>query len=143
MSMQKSGLSMYFRSHTIRLRHRTIAELDYPEYIHLRINKDRKQMFIQKCDKDKNAFHLVYRGAEKGIHERSCYIQDTPFLRYLSGVVGVPEDSRSIWFKGYLLDDGKTYYIDLTNYEYVGLEPKYEIDTSLYVHPSPIFSVVN
>ena len=114
--MLDSGLTMYFRNNRMRFRYRTILELEKPEYVHLRINEQKKQMFIQRCEKDKDAFRLVY-SVRKGIVEHSCYINARNFLLYLSKVVGVNDNSVSLHFPGILMNDGQTVYIDLTNYQ--------------------------
>ena len=119
------GVSMYFRDNRLRLHYRTILDLQYPQYIHLRINEEKKQLFIQKCEKDRNAFRLIYNAGRKqgkcGIDEYSCHINDKRFLRYLSHVVGVPVDSPSLRFRGAMMNDGRTVYIDLTSYEQINL----------------------
>ena len=43
----ESGISTYFKGDRIRIRYKTIEELDYPEYIHLRINEEKKHLFIE------------------------------------------------------------------------------------------------
>lgn len=115
------GLTLYFHSDRIRLRYQTILDLQYPQYIHLRINRPKKQMFIQRCEKDMNAFRVVYRKRnsrkDTGIKEQSCLINDRKLLQYLAQVIGVPEDSPSLRFHGRLLPDGETIYIDLSHYE--------------------------
>ena len=124
--MSDPGVSLYFRDNRLRLRYKTILDLQYPQYIHLRINEKKKQLFIQKCERDRDAFRLIYNTGRKqgkcGIDEYSCHINDKRFLRYLSHVVGVPEDSPSLRFHGLMMEDGKTVYIDLTRYEEVGLD---------------------
>ena len=115
------GLTLYFHSDRLRLRYQTILDLQYPQYIHLRINRSKKQMFIQRCEKDMDAFRVIYRkrNSEKdtGIKEQSCHINDRKLLQFLAQVIGVPEDSPSLRFHGRLLPDGETIYIDLSRYE--------------------------
>ena len=48
--MMESGISTYFKNDRIRIRFKTIEDLDFPEYIHLRINEAKKYLFIEKCD---------------------------------------------------------------------------------------------
>ena len=52
----ESGISAYFKGDGIRMRYKTIEDLKYPEYIHLRINEEKKHLFIEKCDRDMDAF---------------------------------------------------------------------------------------
>ncbi|MBR3245353.1 MAG: hypothetical protein IKF90_22100 [Parasporobacterium sp.] len=95
--------------------------LQYPQYIHLRINAARKQMFIQRCEKDRNAFRIIYRkrtgNKDTEIDENSCYIYDRKLLLYLAGVIGVTEESPTLRYHGRLLPDEETVYIDLSQYE--------------------------
>ena len=108
------GLTLYFHSDRLRLRYQTILDLQYPQYIHLRINRSKKQMFIQRCEKDMDAFRVIYR---KRNSEKSCHINDRKLLQFLAQVIEVPEDSPSLRFHGRLLPDGETIYIDLSRYE--------------------------
>ena len=128
------GITMYFRDDRLRLRYKTVLDLQYPQYIHLRINEKKQQLFIQKCEKDRNAFRLKYSDSPEqgkyGIEEHSCFINDRRFMRYLSHVIGVPEDSPSLRFRGALMEDGRTIFIDLTKYEEINSAKDAESDLS-------------
>ena len=121
--MGESGISTYFRNDKIRMRHKTIEDLAYPEYIHLRINEEKKHLFIEKCDRDMDAFSIKYMQAHDGkkVKEQACYIYARNFLEYMARVIGVPEDSPSLRFSGKLLPNG-TIFVDLNHYEVI--EPK-------------------
>ena len=118
--MKESGISAYFTQDKIRIRHKIIEDLDYPEYIHLRVNEEKKYLFIEKCERDMDAFRILYKQAldSKAIREHSCYINAKNFLEYLAGVIGVPTDSPSLRFKGLPMSDG-TVFIDLNHYEVI------------------------
>ena len=68
--MGESGISTYFRNDKIRMRHKTIEDLAYPEYIHLRINEEKKHLFIEKCDRDMDAFSIKYMQAHDCVKPR-------------------------------------------------------------------------
>ena len=51
-------------------------------------------------------------------------------MRYLSHVIGVPEDSPSLRFRGALMEDGRTIFIDLTKYEEINSAKDAESDLS-------------
>jgi len=118
--MMESGISTYFKNDRIRIRFKTIEDLDFPEYIHLRINEAKKYLFIEKCDRDMNAFHIIYTQVKDGkkVKTQSCYINAKSFLKYMAGVIGVAEDSPSLRFRGQLMPDG-TVFIDLGHYEII------------------------
>ena len=118
--MMVSGISFYFTNDRIRIRYKTIEDLDCPEYIHLRINEEKKHLFIEKCGRDINAYHIIYShvGEEKKVRAQSCYINAKKFLEYMAGVIGVPKDSPSLRYTGQKLPDG-TIFIDLNKYEVI------------------------
>ena len=86
----KSGISVYFNGDKIRIRYKTIEELDYPEYIHLRINEEKKHLFIEKCERDMDAFRIEYQQVLDGrkVKDPSCYIHAKNFLEYIQKVKG-------------------------------------------------------
>ena len=116
----ESGISAYFKGDRLRIRYKTIEELNYPEYIHLRINEEKKHLFIEKCKRDMDAFRIEYKQALDGrkVKDPSCYIHDKKFLEYVAGVIGVPKDSPSLRFEGKSMPDG-TVFIDLNRYEVI------------------------
>lgn len=116
----KSGISVYFNGDKIRIRYKTIEELDYPEYIHLRINEEKKHLFIEKCERDMDAFRIEYQQVLDGrkVKDPSCYIHAKNFLEHMAGVIGVPNDSPSLRFEGLSMPDG-TVFIDLNRYEVI------------------------
>ena len=116
----ESGISTYFKGDRIRMRYKTIEDLKYPEYIHLRINEEKKHLFIEKCDRDMDAFRIEYRQAHEGkkVRDPSCYINAKNFLEYMAEVIGVAKDSPSLRFKGKLMTDG-TVFVDLNQYEVI------------------------
>lgn len=117
----ETGISIYFRDNRIHIRQKTIHDLGKPEYIHLLINEEKKQMFIQSCERDRDAFRLYYSDEEDN-RAQTCYINAKAFLIYLSGVIGVEPGSDSLWYSGKLLADGKTVYIDLREYRKIPYE---------------------
>ena len=127
----ESGISTYFKGDRLRIRYKTIEELDYPEYIHLRINEEKKHLFIEKCERDMDAFRIEYRKVLDGrkVKDPSCYINAKNFLEYMAGVIGVPKDSPSLRFKGYSMPDG-TVFIDLNQYEVIEYKRTRSIKTA-------------
>lgn len=120
--MRESGISAYFKGDRIRIRFKTIEELEYPEYIHIRINEDKKQLFLEKCQRDMDAFHIIYScvNEEKKVKTQSCYINAKKFLKHLADVIEVPYDSPSLRFVGQRMPDGRV-FIDLSRYEVIGV----------------------
>ena len=57
-SAKRCNISTYFRNEKIRMRHKTIEDLSYPQYIHLRINEEKKHLFIERCERDMDAFSI-------------------------------------------------------------------------------------
>lgn len=109
----ENGMSVYFRSNRIRFRNKAIDDLGKPEYIHLFIDSRDKIMYIQSCERDKDAFKLYYR---KDSNEENFYIAAKILMQYLARVIGVEEDSPSLRFDGILLDEN-TVMIALDEYE--------------------------
>ena len=126
----KAGISLYFRQDKIRIRIGTMEQLGCPDHIHLRINEEKKQLFIEKCEKDLDSFHIVYqvRPQESGegqnvraVMTTSCYINAKRLLRYMAGIINVPVDSPSLRFEGQLMPDGRI-FIDLSKYTVIPYE---------------------
>ena len=101
-----------------------MEQLGCPDYIHLLINEEKKQLFIEKCEKDLDSFHIVYhmRPQESGegqnvraVMTTSCYINAKRLLRYMAGIINVPVDSPSLRFEGQIMPDGRI-FIDLSKY---------------------------
>lgn len=118
--MRESGISTYFNQGKIRIRYMTIEQLDFPEHIHLRINEEKKHLFIEKCEQDIDSFRIEYQSNQKDaegkhVKQTSCYINSKPFLQYAAHVIGVSMDSPSLRFTGQLMPDG-TIFIDLNHY---------------------------
>ena len=123
----KAGISFYFRDDKVRMRIGTMEQLGCPDYIHLLINEEKKQLFIEKCGKDLDSFHIVYHmrpqesveGSEpqnmRAVMNKSCYINSKRLMRYLAGVINVPVDSPSLRFEGQIMPDGRI-FIDLSKY---------------------------
>ena len=111
------GIGAYFNQGRIRIRYKTIKDLGYPEYIHLRLNEEKKYLFIEGCEQDMDAFHIRYAQDQDGkkVTEPSCYINSKKFLEYLADVIGVSADSPSLRFAGRIMPDG-TVFIDLNRY---------------------------
>ena len=111
------GLGAYFNQGRIRIRYKTIKELGYPEYIHLRLNEEKKYLFIEGCEQDMDAFRIRYAQDQdrKKVIEPSCYINSKKFLEYLADVIGVSAASPSLRFAGRIMPDG-TVFIDLNRY---------------------------
>lgn len=64
--VNECGISLYFRNNRIHIRKGTIEVLNHPAYVHLFINEGKKQMFIQSCEKNKDAFRVYYKaGVER------------------------------------------------------------------------------
>ena len=109
------GISLYFRRDRIRFRNRTISELGNPKYVHLFIDSKEKLLYIQSCDRDKDAFKLFYRQEKR---DEEFYIYAKILMQYLASVVGVAPDSVSLRFGGVMLDE-QTVMIALDEYEEV------------------------
>lgn len=126
----KSGISTYFGQDRIRIRYQTIEDLNYPEYIHIRINEGKKHLFIVKSERDMDAFRIKYRQTQEGkkVNDPSCYINARNFLEYLAGVIGVPADSPSLHFKGQTLPNGEV-FIDLNHYEVIGKSGRHNVSS--------------
>ena len=58
--MRESGISIYFRQDKIRIRFKTIEQLGNPEHIHLRLNEEKKHLFLEKCERDIDSFRIEY-----------------------------------------------------------------------------------
>lgn len=129
----ESGISAYFTQDKIRLRFKTLVDLNYPEYIHFLVNEKKKHMFIEKCERDMNSIRIVYKkgcgakinletgattGTSKIIREQSVYVHEKRILDYLAKVIGVPRNSPSLRFTGQLQDDGRV-FIDLNEYSVI------------------------
>ena len=111
------GIGAYFNQGRIRIRYKTIKDLGYPEYIHLRLNEEKKYLFIEGCEQDMDAFRIRYVRDQDGkkVMEPSCYINSKKFLEFLADVIGVPVASPSLRFAGRIMPDG-TVFIDLNRY---------------------------
>lgn len=107
------GMSIYFRANRIRFRNKLIQELGNPTYIHLFIDGKDKIMYVQTCDRDKDAFKMYYR---EDSNSENFYINAKVLMQYLAKVIGVPKDSVSLRFEGILLDE-HTIMIALDEYE--------------------------
>lgn len=67
--VNECGISLYFRDNRIHIWKKTIDALKSPGYVCLFINEARKQLFIQSCKKNKDAFRVYYKSGshkEKG-----------------------------------------------------------------------------
>lgn len=120
-----AGVSMYFRVDRIHIRKGAIAALGNPHYVHLRVNERKKQLFIQSCEKDKDAFRIYYK-PEADTDEESperCYINAKRLLDYLSRLIGVERYSESLRFYSELIEDEgsdeRLLFIDLTKYDVI------------------------
>ncbi len=116
----ESGISIYFSQNKIRLRYKTIEDLDYPEYIHLKINEAKKHLFIEKCERDIDSFHIEYKKQLDGkkVKDQSCYINAKKYLEYMAAVIGVPMESPSLRFFGKAVRAGIV-FIDLNHYQVI------------------------
>lgn len=116
----ESGISIYFSQNRIRLRYKTIEDLDYPEFIHLRINEAKKHLFIEKCEWDMDAFRIEYRKQLDGkkVKDQSCHINAKKYLEYMATVIGVPMDSPSLRFVGRPVRTGIV-FVDLNHYKVI------------------------
>lgn len=117
--MSEIGITLSFRHDCIHIRKETIAALGEPEYIHLRINNEEKQIFIQSCEKDNDAFRVSYYVVDGKTDSGKYCIFAKKLLTYLALVIGVEYPSNSLWFSGQLLDDKKTVFVDLSTYRVI------------------------
>lgn len=117
----ETGISMYFWDQRINIRKKALLDLGNPPFIHLMVNEKEKQLFVQRCEKrDNDTFSIEYH-EESG--DRECYyIYAKNLMRYLASVVGVPFPSNSLRFGGQILDDGKTLFVDLKEYQEIPYE---------------------
>jgi hypothetical protein len=119
----ETGVTLNFRDNRMHILRRTIYDLGKPRYIHLRIDEKNRRMFIQACEKDRDAFPVDY---DDGDRAERCYIYAKPLLRYLAGVVGVSRASDSLRFSGALLPEEHTVFIDLNRYRKIPYLPAEE-----------------
>lgn len=118
-------ITFRFSSDRICIWKNTVSNLGKPDYIHLLINEPEKQMFIQTCERDKDAFRLYYTKGKSG-REAEFHVNAKTLLKYLASVVGVDYNGPSVRFDGVLLEDGKTVYINLREYELLEYESENE-----------------
>ena len=112
--MDKRGLAIYFFDDTIRIFEKTMEELQFPKYIHLFIDRDKKLLYIKGSKaRDNNTFRVSRR---KESEEWRYRIYSKGFVKYLASLVGVPYPSDSLWYEEELLDDGNTVQVKLEEY---------------------------
>ena len=116
-------MTLNFRDNRMHILRKTIYDLGKPRHIHLRIDEKNRRMFIQACEKDRDAFRVDYDDDDRA--ER-CYIYAKPLIRYLAGVVGVSRASDSLRFSGMLLPEEHTVLIDLNRYRKIPYLPAEE-----------------
>lgn len=59
------GITLYFRHDCINIRKGTIEVLDWPDYVYLYVNRNKKQLFIQSSTRNKDAFRVYYKLGEQ------------------------------------------------------------------------------
>lgn len=116
---QDTGITLLFRDERIYIRRGTMKQLGQPNYIHILINEKEKHLYIQACDKDKDAFRVNY-------YVTKCCICSKVLIRYLATVVGVPFPYDSLNYTGVLMDDMQTVFIDLRNYTVIPYDGEYK-----------------
>ncbi|MCD7811224.1 MAG: hypothetical protein LUG91_05150 [Ruminococcus sp.] len=114
-------ITFRFNTDRICIWKNTVRSLGNPQYIHLLINEKEKQMFIQVCDHDKDAFRLYYNKRSNG-REAEFHVNAKRLMKYLAKVVSVDYNGPSIRFDGILMEDGITVFIDLRKYEVLNPE---------------------
>ena len=109
------GVSIYFRDDAINVKRLSLMDIGTPKYIHLLLDKNKKLLYIQACEKDKNAFLI-----QKSDMDKRFMIICKRFVRYLASVIGVKYDtSNSLKFQDCVQIDAFTLRIDLRHYEEV------------------------
>lgn len=112
----ETGISMYFWDNRISIWKKTLLRLGNPQYIHLRINKSKKYLFIQRCEeRDNDAFPINCSDDPEEMEH--CYINAKNLLQYLAHLIDVPYPSNSLKFSGRIMEDEITLFIDLNSYQ--------------------------
>ena len=111
------GISIYFRNNRINIHRRAIYAIGRPQYIHLLINREKKQIFIQSCKMDKDAFKVYYQNNQR--NAINCYLNSKWLIRHFADLLGVSYTAESMYFPGIILSDGCTMFVDLNHYEVI------------------------
>lgn len=85
--VNECGISLYFRNNRIHIRKGTIEVLNHPAYVHLFINEGKKQMFIQSCEKNKDAFRVYYKA---GVERTEESFEGIPYCTRTMMSLGFP-----------------------------------------------------
>ena len=112
--MVKRGLAIYFFDDTIRIFEKTMEELQFPKYIHLFIDREKKLLYIKGSKaRDNNTFRVSRR---KESEEWRYRIYSKGFVKYLASLVGVAYPSDSLWFEEELMDGGNIVQVKLNEF---------------------------
>ena len=114
----EKGVSLYFYNERIRIWKSVIAAIGNPKYVRLYINEKEKALYIQACRARDNDTFPIH---SNGMVERYEIVAKS-LVKYLASVIGVSFPSDSLTFDIYMLEDGRTVYVDLTNYSVIPYE---------------------
>ena len=118
-------ISFLFKADRINIWRETVENLGMPQYIHLLINEKEKKMFIQTCERDKDAFRLYYTRGKTG-NKAHLHVNAKRLMKYLAVLCETDYNGPSIRFDGVLLEDGHTIYYNLLEYEIIEFDEEDE-----------------
>lgn len=111
------GLSISFRWNRIRFRTQLIECIGNPEYIHLLIDRENKLLYVQACERDKDAFKVYFQNDPS---DAAFYIRGKRLMQYLARVIGL-HSVDAVRYVGTPYDPG-TVLIKLKEYEVIARE---------------------
>lgn len=111
------GLSISFRWSRIRFRTQLIECIGNPEYIHLLIDRENKLLYVQACERDKDAFKVNFQNDPS---DAAFYIRGKRLMEYLARVIGLRSE-EAVRYVGAPFDSD-TVLIHLKNYEVIARE---------------------
>ena len=111
------GLSISFRWSRIRFRTALIECIGNPEYIHLLVDARNKLLYIQSCERDKDAFKVYFRACKR---DAAFYIRGKSLMQNIAKLIGVDGES-TLRYAGTQIDES-TIVIYLNAYEEIARE---------------------
>ena len=114
---EEIGLSISFRWNRIRFRNALIESIGNPEYIHLLINSTDRMLYIQACQRDKDAFKVYFQNDPS---DAAFYLRGKRLMQYIARLIGVDEDA-SVRYLGTQVDE-RTVVIALKEFEEIARE---------------------
>jgi len=108
------GFSIYFKSNRIRFRNSFIHAIGDPEFIHLFIDSKDHIMYIQACEKDKDAFEVYFR---EEWSDSAFYLRGKILIEFIAKLIGAP-DVASYRYDAVQVNE-KTMMVALDEYEVI------------------------